>query len=822
MAMHNVGAGNTNPLLNRDFGHAPIGNLNGRRVQQVAPEQPRSGLIESIRTGFTNLTARIASAFSSESARTDREIRRGVESSSHHVANMLAALSAGPNGPDGMALEDMLDELPNVTAPVTRHGIAMDDVVTQRVAIHIANMSPAQRADLVEGMAIMEQGSPQAREFAATVRGVLNQYIVDAAPSQVLGALDHAMGRADQIWEIERAMAAHLQAVEADDQDAIQQLSAQIADQQARSYDLLAPAKAAVHQVLSEYGMDRLPPEQHEQLAMAIIRHSMNQMVADGTPNVSLSQMLVLLPNQDVAQLFSIEQSDVLDVAPSELALQSSVLGAVSMRADRMATALHHHAAQLDALEQNAEVRDAYLDKLGNTETLLRGFERFHQRLNMNVDPDVAPVLAALNQRIETARNELINSATAAMDAPLQALQAGDLGDALVLLGQAHETGDTLVTQLGHLGAGLEGADDLMAFREARIQTLLQPLSNQELQALSRQLESPAAQSLSHVLAEAGSNLIANGPDNQHEKTGLILLNRATDLELIRITTAGALAARNLPAPEQAQIPDLPDPATLLTIRQALGVQLSVDNGQIRVDGLPVQQELQNEINAGILKLIDDIKQRLDNGSDNVVPINLQNAHGAQQVYVASTFMADLGRATYIVIDRDNGRGLTVSRSTENDDAQKLQAAQTIFENVANRNPAMLRLLSHLAHQGTLAVLPEILAMHRPDLSPIRTPDGAAGMIPGGHSNTRYYLSPDADGGITLHCEVDQFKPNVMVRLAPNPGEDDAVDGDLPGQYLLDEQNSHQRYSYTIHIDADLNATPTGVATYDVHYTFGQ
>ena len=151
-----------NVQLNQSFGDSPVGRLGGSTVRSAAAGAPRTGAAAQAgapRPGLS-LGARILNAVTPRGVRAESKVLAGLQATSVLTGDLLGALSkSSAHGVDGLSAKQLLDSLPQTAAPLTQRGADLDTVFSQRVSVHVKNMSTAQLLELRDGVALAQSSA---------------------------------------------------------------------------------------------------------------------------------------------------------------------------------------------------------------------------------------------------------------------------------------------------------------------------------------------------------------------------------------------------------------------------------------------------------------------------------------------------------------------------------------------------------------------------------------------------------------------------------------------------------------------------------------
>lgn len=822
MALQNIAGANIRTPLNTDFRDAPVGQLNGRRIEQVEPQEARAsrGFFSRIGDGISSLASRVASIFTSESARTERQFRQALSETSQHVATMLGALSFdGDDAPNADTVLRLLAELPDVATPVTRHGHTLDNVMAQRLEVHLAAITPEQRSDLLRGIATIQNPAPPVEQFMEMTNAVMVRQAVDMATGHLQTTLTSALNRADQIAQIEQAMQESVAQLAQDDPN-LATTQDQLAHQQTKTYKLLGDVNQAAHQLIEDLGFHVLPKDQADAIRALMVKQALEPVSSDPDLNNYVGSKLIShLPTQDLLALYSVDSADFgLDDA---FTAQSTINGAIGVRAEKLETILARQSAWF-ADPANTAAHPDYTSRLGQANQTIQALDELNQAFNLRQQENISQLVTQITDQVEAHTQTVMSRASDGLQSALAAAGQGNYNNLLRELDNAQTYAQTALDDIALLGTPISSTSSALEFRETIILGALRGMSDPDLANLAQNLETPTVHTLHTALMDAAVLLLPGGKQESlnADHLGRMLFDRGIDLELLRTTTQGEMTRRGLDLPPPAQPSTELNDLVFPTIRHSLNVQLGMHNGATRVEALPVSPELQERVNEQLHDMINTVKEQIGiyENSDakkteviETIAINSNNVLFQQPVHNA--LRKDLPRATYIYQSQDSNELIQLDREGPDFNNMIQQNVQTLFDQVANANPQMMHLISHFAQQEIGAPLLNVM-MFNPDANPVRTADGIpmlVGTAPG-MSLPSIYLIPDNDGGVTVYGDIN----HTGISMLQPQNVDDA---DRQPALQLDEGQSYQRYSCGIHIDRDMNIQPAGPALHGFDYT---
>ena len=788
--------------LNHDFQQSPLGSLGGRSVQQGQAQAPRSlgRVLSDVGRSIQSLASRVLNAVTPHGVRAESKVRAGLKETSAQVGELLGALShSSSHAVDGASVQQLLGQLHQATAPLTSRGLPHAQAIAERAAVHLAQMTPAQRQALHTGLAMAENSALKGDPTLAVLRRTMEQRAVEQGIPALQDRLDLAIA-----------------------------MVAKESQQKGITGRAFADLYNSARDVLKAQGFGGLPPEKLEHLQRALILQALERRLdPDDLPTFqATAQMINHLPSRELHALMHEETGIGQDAIFNA---STTVMGAIGRRADlleqqlgtgfaallqrqpnaeddprgilhapqdfarevaqlgqaladlREHTDLHgmHFPPQLsEAYAQSVGFLESYLDNPAHLMQLpelnarqLHGLQRGLQQLGVEAGQ------TALTADAARRRTEAGNAYTQALLPGLQALAQGQAQAALELLAQAQPLAKQAMDVHMQLGMKVDGADQIMALRDTLMQQAIDSLDTQTLQALSASLNSQQLDTLMDTLVQASVPLLSGGPDMEglDQNLGRTLFDRNSDLGLLRVMVDQRLQEQGVDAPPPQWPGDALDMAQLL--RAQYQVVLN-DNGSVNVQSGLGGSAVQHRMQANI----DDLAGR---------PESLPRH--AQYQQVSQAFIADLTRDDYRIAD-DNGQHALFDPQVGGRDAA-IQAALTQLDQLTGGNPELMLLASRLAHQGSLAGLIHALGSQQ---SPLRLDDGTPGRLMG-PEHTAYTFSSDDEGGLLLRVD---YSVHNATHFLPSPRN--ASEG-IGRPVELDAPQSSAQFGFTLHIGADLS-----------------
>ena len=795
----NAGAQLHGISLQHNFQQSPVGSLGGRSVQQAPAQAPRSlgTVLSDIGRGIQSLASRVLNAVTPHGVRTEAKFRAGLEATSAHMGQLLGAIShASTHQADGAAAQKLLGGLRDVAAPVTSRGASLDTVVRERTTAALRQMTPDQREALHKGLAMAENSALKGDPVLAAMRSAMEQHAIDQGMDRLQGDLDLAIA---------------MTAKEAQDTGITGRAFQQVYD--------------TAREVLRDQGFGHLPDKEFKEMQRALVLQAVEARVGDGDPAevVPMAQVINLLPSKELHALMHI----TAQIGPEDpTAARFVVSGAIGVRAEKLEKAVADGTAALLARRLPAEddpagmlhapqavARDiaatgsalaelrAHCDihgmhfpaALEAPVAQLQGhLQAYLNPLNLSQLPELsAGQLHSLGQGLQglgvqtgqpeiaadaaRRRSEAMDAGAQAMQPALQALAQGDTAGLLRGLGSAQPPANAALDTHIRLGMKVEGADEVMAFREQLVGQAIQHLDTPALQALSARLGSPAAEALSDELSSAAMPLLGGSHAMEAYDSGLgrQMFDRATDLGMLKHCVDQRLGALGAAVPAPAWDGALPAADVVRDVFSAVRVGDSAVVVRAGTGGPAVQGAVQDNLDAMLAAPGKDREHDVGGVSEG--------------------FVKDLTRATYTVADADGVVRPMIDKDNP-DKAGSVRSAAAQLRELAGGNEALALKVSRLANQNVLAGVQQVLMSQQ---SPLRLPDGTPGRLMG-PERIEYALSSDGDGGIVLQVNYAVEGADVFLPAPRNAHEGVGIPVEL------DAARSGGQFHFALHVGADL------------------
>ncbi|QEA13172.1 hypothetical protein [Comamonas flocculans] len=790
--------------LRHDFQQSPVGQLGGRQIQQGQAQPARSAgrVLSDIGRGIQSLASRALNAVTPHGVRSGSKFRAGLKESGAQLGELLGALSHGRGHmADGATALRLLQALPTTARPATSRGLAYADLIEQRTAVHLANMSPAQREALHAGLAMAENSALKGDPTLAAVRRAMEQGAVEAAVAALREPLDLAI-----------SMVAEEAADKGITGRAFQEL-----------YN-------TAREVLEQQGFRNVPRDELRHMQRALVLQALEQRTSqaqDAGELEPLASMVNKLPTRELHALMN----ETRQLAGHDATTASFVvMGAIGLRAEQLeqtlttgfAALLSHaglapeddpggplHSPQaymrqvaemgqaLAELREHSEVHDlrfpeavnaaharvlAHLEDYLTPDHLLQLSELNSSQLHafgqglraLGVQAGQAQVAADANRR----REEVLSAYAQGAQAALTALATGNLAACLQGLARAQPLGDEALQVHMNLGMKAEGADEIMDFRARLMERAMQEMDTPALQALSQRLNSQVMEELASELSNSASLLLSGGQSTEafDPRLGATMFDRVTDIHLLREAVGNALQARELVAGEPGWAGQAPQVRELLLAQY--GVALTPDDRLVvrfGRGGPAVQDALKANIDAMVARPQTDPPH---------------DVHGQ----VTAGFIKDLPRARY-AIATDGGQARELLDAGVADANARMAGAVAQLRALAGNNDALLMLATRLANQNVQAGMQAVMLTQS---SPLRLDDGTPGRVMGVEHND-YRFESDGEGGLLLTVKHETSNISMFFPAPRNASEG------LGAPVLMQPEQSRVQYRFALHIGADLS-----------------
>ena len=804
-----------NVRLNQNFGDSPVGRLGNSGVQSAPAGAARTGGSAHAAPPSPGLSlgARLLNAVTPQGLRAESKVLGGLQATSALVGDLLGALSkSSGHSVDGLSAKQLLDSLPQTAAPLTLRGADLGAVVSQRISVHVKNMSTAQLVALRDGVALAQTSAlasshgPHLAMVNTAVGRELTQRLLDTAAQKMAPIL------AKLVAELPR---------EAANPGTV-----------AFAFNEL---DGAAFTVLTGHGESTLVANGPKlaALQLELIKTTLNTAADNG--DISLGHMGAILGKLSSQMLHNLDtESAVSNVfADDTFVMTRLVSGAIGLRAQNAeaaftqaadallartlpvaddpngalhnpqgfakdliaaatnltqrrehGTVCHLHfpeemgdksAQLLPHLERLCSPGNLLLEELSNTQ--LHAFSKALTSLGVERGSD--HVAAELARR----KDEASAGFDAATLATCTAAQSKDPHALLQSLKAFANVSSSTVQTLQRLGAPIDGADKVMEFRATQTTRALATLSTEQLGSLFAALNSPELKSLKGSLGDMGQTLL----ENENTAAGRQLYNASLDLQSLSSLVRDVLVSRGL------SLPELPDeasygtatlaPAGHAAILAEFGVQAGT-GGTVNVKAGVANPGFQQTFEANLRAM-------------EVSHSPLQTLASGAQTGVRKALWLDLPRAEYTIrqddgttstlIDRGANAGLLASDQRE----PVLMGAVAKLRDLTGPNPALLLLVSEFANQNALAGL--IQGLGSAD-SPVRLPDGRGGTPMNGTERTAYSFESDGDDGVLMRIDYSMAGASHFM----------GIDG---SSAALDPAASHFNASVELRFDSQLQVS---------------
>lgn len=798
------------------FPDSPVGKAHAHRHGRPMPAQPprQSGVSHAIQRGFGRFLNVVARPLG---LRANPQYRTALKDTSRAVGAFLGDLIY-TGAPDPKALARRLTRLHDTAEPVTCRGVLFTNLLTQRLQIHLPQLTDKELKDL--------------RTEIKVLRGTKENDGV----TQDLTAIHTALCR-----ESERRVFA---AGQVDLLPRLQQAIQEASHNPALAADTFSTLTGLTKALMAQCGMSHDVKYKDETLlAQAVLRKVLNDMLMNQRVSPSeLKAVLSVLPSADLATLqpcdnehLPVQDTDALGMLVADIARQranalmerfdAAVTGTLETLPQEAgpatATALRHlidAATQWKALQKHAAALDLPANKQAD-DRLQELLERLdHMEIDAsNLRPLEDAELPALNEALDvlTLRNgkaaigEAIASRLAkgaqdlglalqnAMDpltlaamAPLakgaKSNEAGPALQALVALEQVLGREKARSDALKALHQS--GGDDMRNFEYDTYVPLFAAMDAEQLKVCLDALGSTFTHQLIETLKGMGQELwVAGGgvEDDPRCVTGTQLLGIGQALlGLLDAAKTSAALRENPDNPQEHEAPDIDPsrrhPDIREAVREAFQIPLRQASEATHTEFLAQLQVIQNDPLEG-----------------HHYTFGQRDIHTG----VPEPTWKDIGRATHTFENASGQVTLQMDplQFPQGDEA-RIQARERVVDHLyalAGHEPVKANVVAKCLNQrGVPAAF--LFTTFSPN-SPIRLPDGRAGS-PVNHrsesgeefARTTYTVRPGTQPGeLLVHVEYSMDKVSRLI---------DASSGE---EIELDPEQSYARFSTDIVIGAD-------------------
>jgi hypothetical protein len=761
--LHNMG-------LDRNFGDSPVGRLGGSAVQAAQAGAPRSGPMShtAVVIPGMGLGSRILNAVTPQGLRTESKVLAGLHATSAQVGDLLGALSkASGHSVDGLTAKKLLGSLPQTAAPLTRRGADFGEVFSQRVSVHVQNMSTAQLVALRDGVematssALAADSGTELAVVKSAVGRELTQRLLDTATQKMEPIL------AKLVAELPR---------EAANPGAV-----------TFAFDELG---GAAFQLLTEHGESfahQKSASDFDHLKLALIKQTLSTAVDNDT--ITLPHIGAILGHLSSKDLRALDMRTEVIGTDVPFSMERLVSGAIGLRAQQTETAfvkaadallartlpasedangsLHNPqgfakdiiaaARNLTQLREHGEINHLHFSEAVGDKSaqLLTHLERLcspgnllveelsHSQLHafseallgLGVERGAAHIAAELKSR----KDDASDGFGKAILATFTAAQSHDAQALLSSLKAFADASSSSVQTLQRLGAPIGGADKVMAFREAQSTQALETLTTEQLGSLFSALNSPELKSLKESLGDMGQTLL----ENENTVVGRQLYNASLDLASTASLVRDVLVSRGL------KLPDLPDEASYGTatlspdghtaILAEFGVQAGTGGTVIVKTGV-AGADFQSAFD-------DNVKAMAD--KPTAQQLTMANHLDGTPTGVSEALWLDLARANYAVVGADGSpRSILSKTGAEGATEAEKMAAVAQLRSLVNGNEALLMKVSEFANQNTLSGFINGMMAD----TPLRMGDGSSGQpVSPKTGTTSFTLASDGAGGVVMN-----------------------------------------------------------------------
>lgn len=769
-----VGQFNATPL-NTGFGDHALGKLGKRRVELAQPQAPRSigASLQKFANKVSNLASRVLNAITPSGVRSEDKFRRGLAATSKQVGNLLGALSqAKDHAVDQAKVRSVLAKLPEAMGPVLRRGGEYGEVLSHRLAVNLENMTPAELAGLRDGVAQAQLSELADDEGIKSHLDMIQQAVKQEIQSRVLEATTTAFAPVlDGLRQ--------LVATEGVTRDAIEEEFAKL---KSHAQDTLrvhgedpGQVMALVNEVLSEM----LNTPEHGLVPLAQLKHALTFLSSE-----TLLELREAPESWTGASTFEVRhtigkvvESRQVDAENGFLEGAGKVLGLENVPQEglgELVKDLASLAGNLTVLKSHGQVHDLIedpqvepqLDKLKpHLEELLKDGAHDLSGLSNRELQQLRGALKALGVTgpakalaAEIKHREVVleQTYTAGLLNVTKAINGGDYTEILKAVEQFVQMEDVVRNGWMQLGRKLDDADAIFNLRAEAGAAALAGVSDEELTAVFKALQSKEILAVIEALTDGGSRFAGyQETDLAHGEMSATLTRLGTNLGRVRQQVQSEVSRRELPdlvvsdlIPKQSDLPI----GARAAIKDVLGVEFSPVKGIRLVKGTVPDgafERVQTSVAAPRSGTEVD-KAKLFSGEELGVSVIFQRdlERGAFKIKTAEGVVENA--YTYPVIPKDAPES-EVTRLKDQAMKEALARLSEFFDN----DPEMLWAVSQYAHQGTAACFQ--LAMGSPVDGFIRLEDGTPVMLNGEeHKSFTFEKKPEGGFRAHFHQSIDE------------------------------------------------------------------
>jgi len=382
--------------IGQDFVQAPLGRLGGLNVQQLQAHPPRTGL-SAVFHGIGSLASRALNAITPNGVRAEQKFRADLKEASARMGDLLGELSRNPQDVD--AIDRAMQRMDSAAEAVTtRSGVARDQLMRERILVHVGNMTPPQRAQLHAGLtaAAVPFGTIFEHDDALSPTARVTQtssltFIRDTMIERLLAPMQDSLNRALAVGERGHVAAAAGNA-------------AGLAAARNDATDALEAMESAARNTLRA---DGLPDQQIDRMARSLASLALESRIAESRQSaIPTERLLTILPDETLLRM----KQDNLEGMPPVCGKETERIAglcdsAISSRCDRLERAAidglrtlalmtQEHAGKLtsEAPGRGNQLPDgsspeslALLNQLAKTGSALADFRAYNARFDLRV-----------------------------------------------------------------------------------------------------------------------------------------------------------------------------------------------------------------------------------------------------------------------------------------------------------------------------------------------------------------------------------------------------------------------------------------------------
>lgn len=511
--------------INHVFHDSPVGKFHGRsRAATVLPSQAKRTGWNKVAHGMVRGWSRFLNAMTPGGVRVDPKYRHALKDTSRAVGDLLGNLIHPQGNLSSKALKKAFGTIENTAAPVTQRGVPLDQLLTQRFEVHLAQFTPAELKTLRTQLQILFADGTDAAVALPLKR--LSQALSTEVERRVF-----ADGRTQLLPRLKEAIAEAQQ-------------------QSPRAADTYNGLSGVVKNIMGQYGMNHAAKYGDEtQLALSVLGAALNGFLSKGDVSASdIKTLLDALPSEDQAAL---QAADSAHWVARSTDLIDTLIADVAVQRQRHTQERFLAAAQgaLLSLSPPGQVDPQGLRRIIDAAGQWKALQKHHGAHGLSTDPQVTQAFEAIVHHVprlvlhQAALDELsaaelpalskalaifgntqaeptlaqaiderldwgVRECHEALLPVLDQLNQGDLHATLNALAATQKVLAKVKTQQELLkGLHQTGADDVRDFEYSVYEPLFANMGPDQLPRHAHALASPATQRLVETLRGMGQDL---------------------------------------------------------------------------------------------------------------------------------------------------------------------------------------------------------------------------------------------------------------------------------------------------------------------------